>query len=110
MIQLWASDREGQDVRRFRDARTAVKLLAGFSVVAALTVLVGVVGISRIASLDRAVESMYVNSTVAIGNLGQARSEYAVARLQGPLAAMDGTEAGVAALRATWQRECCVSD
>jgi hypothetical protein len=91
------------DVQRFRDARTAVKLLAGFSVVAALTALVGVIGISRVDSLDTAVKSMYVNSTAAISELGQARSEYATARIQGPLAGLDGTPAGVAKIRDTWQ-------
>jgi methyl-accepting chemotaxis protein len=90
-------------VRRFRDARTAVKLLAGFAVVAALTVLVGVVGISRVDALDAAVSSMYVDSTTAISDLGLARTEYSAARLQGPLSALDGTQAGVAKIRATWQ-------
>jgi len=92
-------------VRRFRDAPTVVKLLAGFSVVAALTVLVGVIGISRVDSLDTAVNSMYVNSTAAISDLGQARAEYATARIQGPLAGLDGTQAGVAKIRATWQTD-----
>jgi methyl-accepting chemotaxis protein len=90
-------------VQRFRDARTAVKLLAGFAVVAALTVAVGVVGLLRVDSLNVAVDSMYVDSTVAISDLGEARSELAGARLQGPLAGLDGTDAGVAKIRATWQ-------
>jgi methyl-accepting chemotaxis protein len=90
-------------VKVFRDARTAVKLLVGFAVVTALTVMVGLVGLSRVSSLDAGVTSMYVNSTVAISDLGAARSEFATARLQGALAGLDGTSSGVAKIHATWQ-------
>jgi len=72
-------------------------------VVAALTVLVGVVGISRVNALDAAVSSMYVDSTKAISDLGQARTEFATARLQGALAGLDGTAPGVEKIRGVWQ-------
>jgi methyl-accepting chemotaxis protein len=90
-------------VRRFRDVRTAGKLLAGFAVVAALTVAVGIVGLTRVNSLDTAVSSMYVNSTTAISDLSQIRSEFAQARIQGMLAGLDGTPSGVAKIAVAWQ-------
>jgi len=70
-------------VQRFRDAPTAAKLLGGFAMVASLTVVVGVIGILRVGSLSDAVSAMYVNSTTAISDLGQVRSDFAAARLQG---------------------------
>jgi methyl-accepting chemotaxis protein len=92
-------------MRRFRDARTAVKLLTGFSLVAVLTVVVGAVGFSRISSLDASLKSMYVDSTTAIGYLSDARTNLGDARVQGLLAGMTGTPAAVASAQTAWQQD-----
>jgi methyl-accepting chemotaxis protein len=68
-------------MKRFRNARTSFKLLAGFALVAALTVLVGIVGATQIGQLEASVKSMYVDSTVAISDLSDARSNTALESL-----------------------------
>jgi methyl-accepting chemotaxis protein len=90
---------------RFRNARTAVKLLAGFAVVAALTVVVGIIGITRVSQLDASVKSMYINSTTAISFLSDARERFLDARLQSTVAGLEGTPAGVQAAKGVWEQD-----
>jgi methyl-accepting chemotaxis protein len=92
------------DVKQLRNVRTAGKLLVGFSLVAALTVAVGLIGLIRVNSLDVAVKAMYDDSTIAISDLGRARSEFAQARLEAPLAALAHAAAGVTQHQAAWQQ------
>jgi methyl-accepting chemotaxis protein len=90
-------------MKRFRNARTSFKLLAGFALVAALTVLVGIVGVTQIGQLDASVKSMYADSTVAISDLSHARSDLAEARAQALTAAVEGKPEPVAVAKAAWQ-------
>ncbi len=95
-------------MRRFRNARTAVKLLAGFAVVAALSVVVGVVGVTRVGALNASVQSMYINSTTAISDLSDARSAFLDARLQTLTVGLESTPEGVAAAKAKYQEDWAV--
>jgi methyl-accepting chemotaxis protein len=93
------------EMRHFRNARTALKLLVGFALVAAFTVVVGIVGVTRVDQLDASVQAMYVDSTAAIGNLSDARNHFLAARVQTLTAGLERAPEPVAAAKATWQAE-----
>jgi methyl-accepting chemotaxis protein len=89
-------------MKRFRNARTAMKLLSGFAVVAGLTLVVGFVGYLRVGQLDDSVQSMYTNSTTAISDLSEARSIFMDARLQTLTAGVEGNPEVSASAKATF--------
>ena len=92
-------------MKAFRNARTSVKLLSGFALVAALALVVGIVGFTRVGQLSTSVQSMYDNSTVAISDLSEARTNFMDARVQSLSAGLAATPEGVAAIKASWEKD-----
>jgi len=66
----------------FRNMKTAGKLLVGFLGLSMLMVAVGVIGISKLATAQADLKSMYVNNLQAIAWLGQVRVDFESARLE----------------------------
>ncbi len=66
----------------FRDLRVAAKLLVSFSVVCALTVAVGVVGILRLTATNDRTEDMYQSNLLAVAYAGDVKADLAFIRFQ----------------------------
>jgi methyl-accepting chemotaxis protein len=66
----------------FRNLRVGLKLLVSFSVVCALTVVVGVVGMVRLAETNNRTENIYRNNLLAIGYVGDVKADVAFVRFQ----------------------------
>ncbi|XVU28419.1 methyl-accepting chemotaxis protein [Actinoplanes sp. CA-054009] len=64
----------------FQNLRVAQKLIVSFSVVCALTVVVGVVGVLRLRDTNHHTEAMYQNNLLAIGYAGEAKTDLVLIR------------------------------
>ncbi|GID32850.1 methyl-accepting chemotaxis protein [Paractinoplanes brasiliensis] len=66
----------------FRDLRVAGKLIVGFTLACAFTVVVGVVGILRLQETNDRTEGMYQNNLLAVEHVGNVKADLAFIRFQ----------------------------
>jgi methyl-accepting chemotaxis protein len=66
----------------FRDLRVAGKLLVSFTMVCALTVVVGVIGMLRLTEANSRIEDMYHSNLLAVSYVGEVRVDLANVRFQ----------------------------
>ena len=85
----------------FRNLKTAAKLMVGFLAVSMLMVAVGVIGISKLATAQANLQSMYVNSLQAIAWLGEVNSTFTKTDLATSNIALTDNPTELAALKAS---------
>ena len=85
----------------FGNIKTAQKLLAGFLAVSTLMVVVGVIGVTKLAAAQDALQGMYSDSLQAIAWLGDVQNTCTTTRLTTANYALTTTATGNETLKAT---------